>query len=60
MKEIFNIVEPTTPIVGVVNGKWSFMGEPISKLDIHERNFVFNTILEAMNKDQDKTYSLRF
>lgn len=60
MNELFNITEQTTPIVGVVNGKWSFMGEPVAKLDLHEKNFVFNTILEAMNHDQDKTNSLKF
>jgi hypothetical protein len=59
LKQLMNEEQPT-PIVGVVNGKWSFMGEPIERLEQHERNFVFQTIANAMNVDQDKTSSLKF
>lgn len=58
MSELFKIESEKKPLpaVAVVNGKWSYFGDPVSLLDEAEKGVVFQVICSAINAELDRKF----
>ena len=60
-KLLFELNEEPIPIIGIVNGKWSYLGDPVSELNENDSTIVFNHIKSISRKmDEQLTDNLKF
>lgn len=59
-KLLFELNEEPIPVIGIVNGKWSLYGEPVSKLSMNDKKLVFNHITDKKRFDEQLTDNLKF